>query len=160
MGDHWTHDFAITVTLNRHQKRLEPQKQFEVSAHLLSSMLSSPANRRTMALRATIVTELTVNSDIHYHVIIKCQYDKSVRSYKIYLENLFRNSKIFGFVCVKPVEHYDKWVEYIKKDVQKTFDLLGICPVVKDDYEIFPKNLNFQLHENVNQDECHPARAM
>jgi len=125
-------DYAITVTLNRSLRKYSPDEQYTKSFMPLADLLHR--------FKKTLVYELTQNGDIHYHGIISLDVkykNVHIRDMIIFIQNLFRGSKIFGYVCVKQVTDYNKWKEYILKDVQKSKDRLGIFPIFKDDYDLY-----------------------
>lgn len=139
-----TIDFALTVTLTRALRAFGPAHQLDKSSRELQVLL----NDCKIPVKYSCIYELTQNSDVHYHLILKLTYISKIRSYKIYIENLFRKSKVFGYVCVKPVTEYSKWVEYMSKDLQKTYNLLGLNPIIHDDYCLFEEDIMFGFVSN------------
>lgn len=115
-------DYAITFTLNPHMYKLLPEDQFEAGKGMLSSLFSS--------YKKTIVAEFTKSYNIHFHGII---YSKTKRE----LYDKIRKNKILGFICLKQIESYEDWIEYIVKDTSKTYkELICKYPVIFNDYSV------------------------
>jgi len=131
----YTVDYAVTLTLKTKMRDLETERQYNASSQEVIQLFT--CNN----IKATIIYELTKNDDIHYHGICKMPLQKHIRDNVIWLRNRFRRNKIIGFVCIKPVDDYHKWVEYISKDIATTKQRLGNIPILMDDYDIYPDRL-------------------
>lgn len=125
----WSYDIAVTVTLPERYKRMSAELQLE---HTKTSLLECFDN-----MEVSLVAELTQNYDIHYHGICRVPIERVKHGHVLrYVKDRLRK---FGFVCVKQVEDYPGWVEYLKKDIRTTIKEHRIYPIVKDDYDILER---------------------
>lgn len=124
----WSCDIALTVTLKGSQKRLDAEGQYTLTKDKVLNRLRN--------CHHTTIVELTTNFDVHYHSILKLDLNKANNKSALrYIKDVFRAD--FGYTCVKQVEDYDGWAEYLAKDITATSAVLS--PIVKDDYGIFDK---------------------
>lgn len=126
-------DVHLTVTLRPVMYRLSSTEQLSRSIGPLLDLL-----RDLNCIKKTIVFELTKSHNVHYHII--CNFDiHGVRNIYNKIYNKFRCSKIFGYVLTDQIKDYNSFVSYILKDVEETYNILGIYPVQIDDYELLCK---------------------
>lgn len=144
-------DYALTTTLRLQHKSTDDQ------LHL--SRLPLVQLLEYHGFKHTTVFELTKNCDVHYHSIIHMDKHELPRDIPIYVKNIFRKSKYFGFVCIKQVTGYYEWIKYIIKDIQKTFDRTGVVPIVHDDYNLFPDTTQFDLFARQFQIDMHAEQG-
>lgn len=97
-------DYAITVTLPSRTRKSTAETQFVMFEEKIKH-----AMRKTFC---TIICELTSNFDVHFHAIAKVDLNKCSHPQK-YLKDIFRAD--FGYTCVKPVEEFNGWIEYLLK---------------------------------------------
>jgi len=124
-------DYALTVTVSAFVKQQKAELQLSATAMLLVQLLQPS--------KMTIVAELTKNFDVHYHCTVAPRRASVVKVKNMckYFVDKFRGIKHFGFICVKPVQDYKGWMDYMKKDLVTTRDLIKMNPVIKDDYSEF-----------------------
>lgn len=113
-------DYALTVTLNPKLFRYDPPLQYRETHQALYQLLNTITDKFMM------IPELTPqNQNVHYHGIIKIPLEGNKPS-NYYIRNLFRQTKLYGHICIKQIDDYDKWVEYIFKDLPVTCQLLDL----------------------------------
>lgn len=135
----WSYDIALTVTLRSSHKRLDAEGQYVLTKEKLLQKLSN--------CKLTLIAELTSNYDVHYHGILRIPIDKCKNKHPLrYIKDVLRSE--FGFTCVKEVDSYAGWVEYLQKDIEETSKV--IYPILKDDYDIFDKRLYVDDIEKVS----------
>lgn len=135
-------DYAITLTGNKLLHKFDTDRQVDL-LHDEFVRLFAPLGR------VTSVVELTQNYDAHCHAIVRLRAPFP-RDICIFIKNLFRKAKYIGYTCVKVVENYDGWIQYLNKDRHKTFKQLGRNPVLVDNFDCFPKGIEQYLHAEPN----------
>lgn len=120
-------DIALTVTLRSSLKRLDAEGQYTLTKDKLLNKLRN--------CKHTTVVELTSNYDVHYHSILQIPLNKCMNKSPLrYIKDVFRSD--FGFTCVKQVENYEGWIDYLKKDITETSKVIA-GTILKDDYKVF-----------------------
>jgi len=88
-----------------------------------------------------MIAELTKSFNIHAHGYIKVRVKNAQR----FIHDLFRGNKIIGYICLKPVDDHQKWLDYIIKDIQKTTGTLYCrIPIIVDELSYIPDDILFQ----------------
>lgn len=129
--DVMSYDCAVTITLPSRFRKMKAEDQYEHTYRLLMSLLHNH--------KCTVIVELTSNFDVHYHAIVSL---RNVEGNPLkYLKDRFRLS--FGYTCIKQVEDYTGWCNYLQKDIKETAK--AIYPILKDDYNIFEKQFELDL---------------
>lgn len=125
--------YELTLTLRPRLYKESTRGQFELTHHIVRSILYSVCSSK-----ATIVAELTGENNIHYHCLIELR-DLNQRAV---LLNKFRSyDHIFGKKTCQAVQYYESYIQYLVKDHSITREVLGRCPIVVDDYEVYHKGL-------------------
>lgn len=125
--------YELTLTLRPRMYKESSRGQFELTAHLVRSTLYAVCNSK-----ATIIAELTGENNIHYHCLIEL---KDLNQRAVLLNKFRSHDHIFGKKTCTPVQYYDSYIQYLVKDHKITREVLGICPIVTDDYEIYHKGI-------------------
>lgn len=124
--------YSITQTLNsRVMGKIDSPEQYDKThEHLINILRSIGAKQISM------VCELTRNADVHYHGMftMPCASLDQVR-YKV--NNRIRKCKYFGFRQIDLVTDEPGWIDYIRKDLIHTHQLLARMPIVCDDLNAF-----------------------
>lgn len=124
--------YFFTVTLKPICFRDDAITQYNKYAPMLDNLLIQSG------LDVTFVAELTKSHNIHFHGIIR--YDLRLVPRPVdKFHNTFRKHKHFGFVNISQIEDYQKVVDYMSKDLDKTANEIGLIlrPIYKDDFGIF-----------------------
>lgn len=128
-----TQDYAFTITLKPPLYRFNLREQIEKTKDKLLKMTNYVA-------KLTLVAEVTKNLNVHYHGIVafekEDQYHGCSEQYCAAFKDVFRKSKDFGFICIKPIDNFPKWVAYILKDRKRTFALTRTHPLLCDGHEL------------------------
>lgn len=101
---------AITLTLKSKVLILKNVNQYKRSVVEINNIL---VNHKDDFRFEYLVPELTKNNCIHYHGVVKVI--NTIKFPKTYVLEAFRRSPIIGFICIKPIEDYHKWLEYCQK---------------------------------------------
>jgi len=118
-------NYSFTVTLLPRLYVDDCEKQFDDTNFHLTLQLHSISNY------FTLIAELTKSGyNVHYHGIIELPSPRK-------FHNLFRKSKMFGFVKIREIFDMTKWVEYMHKDLANTNKELNRRPILHDDYKVF-----------------------
>lgn len=131
--------YFLTLTLTRHFSQSNMiAEQFDISTTLFNDFQFND-------MKATCVAELTEAGVIHMHALVDFELPKKgniIRDFQDMLR-LKSYSKIFGFMKMDPANDYNKIVDYLSKDLKKTYDDLKRKrhPVIKDDFNIFNKTI-------------------
>lgn len=123
--------YSLTVTLKPLQYKEFAEKQYDNTCMYLINKLTM------LNCQYTLVAEMTKACNIHYHGTIeflKCHKNQHHRKYLI---DHFRNDKMIGYVCMKQITDEPGWIEYIKKDIVGTTEVLNRRPILKDDFDYF-----------------------
>lgn len=132
-------DYALTITLHPRLYKMLPDEQLAQSIPEIKKLLSN--------YRYSLVYEFTKSFNIHFHAIVStCRTYSSV---SLHLHNQFRRSKYCGNIYVRQIEDWDKWVNYLKKDLSSTRKLNNLYPVIQDDYSCLPG-----IYELIQQEQC------
>lgn len=122
-------DYALTVTLNPKVFRSVPPMQYRETYSALEMILHDNG------YKYVIIPELTPkNQNVHYHIILKTyilpEYKKKGLMYHI--RNLFRNTKLFGYIDLKQCDDTQGWIKYMLKELPETIKILDLCPEYGD----------------------------
>jgi len=114
---------AVTLTLNNLVKRgrkkdlktqlLEQHKRFQQYIALMTYNYLKEFD---------MYYEFTLNGNLHVHGICIVRDEYSIKEVQT-LMNLY--AKSLGFADIKPVVHYEAWVQYIKKDIENTSKIMN-----------------------------------
>lgn len=110
-----------------------PPAQFdETKHHVLEAIQRAFSNTKI-----TMIAELHKSTDVHYHGILSCDLPISRQTIPYKFMNIWRNSKLIGTrnEC-EQINDYDKVASYITQDIPETSKLLGVNPVVIDQYRL------------------------
>lgn len=136
-------DYHMTVTLKPRLYKYTVQEQIDLTAEKLRIVLIDTLN--------TCVIECTKSYNIHYHIIFKVPLHLTNNPRKFIIDRLRNFHNFFGYIKIDQVIHYDKYIDYIRKDINETRKHIFGCVVLKDDYHIqkdddnpwcFPRNIN------------------
>lgn len=134
-NDEFSCDYALTVTLKPKQLfKMDANKQLACTKDLLVNRLEEIG-----IYCKSIVVELTKAYNIHYHGVF-CVKKNVIKNLHIvemgkYVCDKFRNNPLFGFIDVKQCTDVKKWIEYMMKDIKRTYKLMHVYPLVDDNPE-------------------------
>lgn len=131
--------YSFTVTLQNKMYVYKPEEQYDFTYLELIKRL------KALGATFTIIAELTLNGNLHYHGIIT--FHQRSKSHSLDFKNVFRTSKIFGYSNIKQIEDYEGWVEYIIKELHNTKDILCRPPIVYDDNKIVMSSLDGYIQD-------------
>lgn len=130
----YSNEYAVTITLKPSMYHMTAVMQRNAIQGIINSITD---------IRISVICELTKSFNIHLHGTIKVPMGgKKSPEHKI--NDIFRNIKDIGFVCVKPIDDYPHWQAYCLKQYKLTKMELNEHPVIRDDNELFPA---FMLHK-------------
>lgn len=121
-------ELAITITLRPAVFRHSIKKQYDL---LHNAVLDCP-------FFVSLVAELTNSGNLHAHGIVSEFRDTTYGSFKQYVIEHFRSSKVIGFICLKEMDNRAKWFNYCLKNYKETKKDLYFANVV-----IINENVNF-----------------
>lgn len=127
--------YSATITLKPRMYQYKAEQQYDMTYPELIKHLS--CNNYS---NATIISELTKNYNVHYHITITFQnpYTKDFKiNFQKQFVDSFRKSQVFGFVNIKQIDSELGWIEYISKDLKTFIDSTGRRPIIKDDFNYF-----------------------
>jgi len=136
-----THTYALTVTLQPKIFKKTIREQYDL-AKLEIGVVS-----RTMHISA--ITELTQSGNLHFHGIVSQKYQQKRGTFKQTVHDVFRNSKVFGFVCVRPLTDPNIWKDYCTKHIEETKKELDDRPIIfVDDLKLFDRTIyDYEQHD-------------
>lgn len=73
--------------------------------------------------------------DVHYHGVINFKMDK--HHCEVRFRNAFRNHPLFGFVNLKVITDEPGWIDYLRKDLSKTAQIIFGRPILIDEFNCF-----------------------
>lgn len=126
-------NYALTVTLRPLMYKHEPEHQYDVTYDYVRRKLLS------LTEHFTLICEMTKSYNVHYHAVLSLPLNDTSDCQKK-IHKLFRNDPNVGFIYVKQVTDFDKWIEYIRKDIVKTCSVLNRRPIIHDWYDQFDLN--------------------
>lgn len=135
----WSFQYAITLTLKPTQYKKTPEEQYR----LLEDALFEINHKCKSWLKMDILCELTKNYNIHAHGI----FIFNLGNHKLkHVHNLFRDSKIFGFIYIKPIDNYNVWYDYITKSRLHFLQQMDKCvPIILNELgTLDPLYVNFE----------------
>lgn len=117
--------YEFTVTLKPTMYVHTPRKQWDMTQGILFDIFQG--------YKVSCVAELTGEHNVHYHAIIDLDgildKDKLLNKFRKY-------SKIFGRKTCTQVMFEDSYKKYMRKDIEQTFKVLGVIPIVRDHFGI------------------------
>lgn len=129
----WKYSFTVTLKPNLYKDTANIQ--YDLTVKRLRHIIAS------LDCTATIVAELTSGWNIHYHGILQFEMipdiDYNQRSLMKVFTDYFRNHRHFGFVNIKPITDEQGWIDYMSKDLDDFYNILGRGPIIKDDYRYY-----------------------
>jgi len=128
--DQFSVDYALTITLLPKIYKYEPEQQYDLTYDHILRKLKSLTNY------FTLVAEVTKSINLHMHCIIKFPLIKG-KLWDKEIKKLFRQDPFVGFTCMKQVEDFNGWVEYVRKDLDKSLQYLNRRPIIYDTYDVF-----------------------
>jgi len=136
----WSQDYAITITLKPFLYKESLESQYDKLWEEVDKMYKFSA-----CWQQTIVVEVTKSFNIHAHGFIKVRNSRNALR-TIY--DFFRKNASIGFVYVKPVECHNTWLEYVLKDIKKTYDTL-YCrrPIMIDQFDYITEIIYYELFD-------------
>lgn len=102
---------------------------------------------RLISNKVTIVVELTKALNVHYHGLI------NLNCSRIKFVNLFRKSKEFGFVNISELKDLNKVATYMEKDFLQTKKELGVPPIIMNQHNLYPKDVQLEYGRTFNYTE-------
>jgi len=127
-----TIQYAFTLTLNPRLFSKTPEEQFDATRSAIDSLTFSGA-------RVTAIFELTNSFNVHYHGLVDFEYVKD-RNYIKLLHDYFRKLPLLGSQrCIKVVDDYQGWVDYMFKELGRTSADTMRFPIVRDDLQAVPE---------------------
>lgn len=124
--------YAFTITLQSKMFKYTPQEQYDHTYLELCKRL------KALGTTLTVIAELTLNANIHYHGVI--QFHVKSKSHLVDFKNCFRTSKIFGYSVLKQIEDEAGWSEYVLKNVRETTMTINRPAIIVDEMEIEKTN--------------------
>lgn len=126
-------DYSLTITLRPKCYTQEPEKQYDNTYEYVSRKI------RSLTQTYTLIAEVTKAYNVHYHSILRI----SPNQYKDNLKQIyacFRNDNLIGYIKCDQTINYNKWVEYLQKDIIHTMNALNRRPIIYDQYDIFDES--------------------
>jgi len=120
--------YEVTITLKPYLYHLDQDGQYKKTANDVRDMFSP------QRYRVSAICELTKDFNIHYHLLVS-EVEKS-KNPPLGISNILRKYKWMGRRSVDQVCYVQSYVEYLKKDLKKTGDIIKGCPRIRDDYDI------------------------
>lgn len=117
--------YEFTITLRPRLYKYSPSLQYRMTKSLLAGIM--------LHYQASCVAELTGENNIHYHCMIELKDHKHRDSL---LDKFRQYNDTFGRKSCTQLMNEPKWREYMIKDYQTTFDIIGDTPVVQDTFEV------------------------
>lgn len=126
--------YCITITFKPLLVRpLESSDQYDyVTSYFHRKFRNYPD-----VVAVSMVTELTIGSDIHMHGFVRSKPGLGCRLFAHKLNNSKREDPIIGFIDVKEMKDQPGWVAYCTKEVEVTKQLLGRPPIFIDELLYF-----------------------
>lgn len=117
--------FFVTITLLPKMYKQDAEHQYDATVDPIQKILSL-----FFCEDYSLVAELTRNSNIHYHAIGRRK--ECFDSLRKKLNDKFRNDPLFGFINIKLVENEPQVLDYMKKSLKETADLIKRPSVIHD----------------------------
>lgn len=130
-GTQRTYQVAVTLTLKPKLFTESVDEQYQ-RAKLELNVLKNVYN-----LRLTLVVEFTKSYNVHLHGFcdLPMKIGRKNPCHRLY--DIFRDSKVFGFACIKECTEDNIWLEYISKNLTYTTSELSHSPIMFDDFDRF-----------------------
>lgn len=128
----------MAISLKPMMYQHKPPKQFEMTQFLIWEIFDG--------FEASIITELTQEHNVHYHVMVELRDI----AHKDRLLNRFRKfTKIFGKKSCVQVMFEESYKNYMKKCPKVTEGIIGHNPIVRDHFG-FLGNLSIPFFDDTN----------
>lgn len=131
--------YSATITLKPRMYQYKAEQQYDMTYPDLIKHLSCNGYSKM-----TVISELTKNYNIHYHLTITFPFDgtlyKGFPNWQKKFVDSFRKSPVFGFVNIKQIEDELGWISYIGKSFKDFTDSTGRRPIIKDDFDYFTED--------------------
>jgi len=118
--------YALTLTLSQKYYELEPEQQLIKMSQIIDEFRD---------YQKSIVVELTKQQNVHSHGTIEIEGPKDLKQFW----NIIRKCKLLPkgsyAVCLKTIENETGWIEYLKKDLETTKQILNASPWLTDDFQ-------------------------
>lgn len=139
--------YAFTLTLPSRLYHKTAEEQAEDTIDIIKGCRLGQA-------RALTVMELTSSFNLHYHGVIDFHYEPElVHSYaKLFSDWIRKQPKLGKMFKIKPCDDLKGWLNYIFKDLRHTHHLVGLDPVVRDDFGLTPEWWIQECNSNLSSD--------
>lgn len=132
-----TFKYAFTLTLKPSMYKYTSEEQYD------RTYLLAYKHVKSRCVYVTMIAEHTKAYNIHYHGIITFVMSKSCPKKKFV--DSFRNHPFIGFVNIKQMENDQGWLDYIKKDLKATREMINRPPIIADDFTVLTDPLMMDL---------------
>lgn len=156
-GSVWSSIHAITITLNPKMFCMEPVMQRNALQGLLNSICENNED-----IRISLIAELTKAQNIHGHGLVQVRIPQGNKQTVPFLcAKVFRPLKDIGYICVKQIEDYDGWLEYITKEISITRHNLEESPILLDYINAFGWDVKYTglLKQDSEDDDINDLQA-
>lgn len=144
----YSSEFALTITLH--------PKMYHMAMIMQRNALQGILNSLQEYCKMSMIVEITTSYNIHAHGVIQVplNHNKSVQHI---VHDIFRCIKDIGFICVKPIDDSEGWLDYCLKDYHITNTELIENPVIIDNCGFFSplsiaqKLINLKKDPNLNE---------
>lgn len=133
-----TFRYAFTLTLKPVMYKYTSEEQYD------KTYLLAFKHVRSRCVDLTMVAEHTKAFNIHYHGMLKFPWQAGCDPRKKFVDS-FRNHPFIGFVNIKQIEDEPGWIDYIKKDLKQTRDMLNRPPIIADDFTVLQDPLTLDI---------------
>jgi len=103
-----------------------------------------------MTSHYSLVAETTRNYNLHFHSILKFPFIKG-KNYLKYINDEFRNDKMFGYICVKQVDNESGWMDYLRKGLTDFKCSVGRPPILYDGFH--PRVMKYESLDGMIQND-------
>jgi hypothetical protein len=132
--------YCITLTLRPVFYKKSLEEQYDMLYEELRNII-----KKENDIRVTMIVECTKSYNIHAHGLIQLDDLKPNRVTKRKIHDLFRSSKIIGFIYLKIMEDLLSWMIYICKDINETRLILRCrFPILFDHLDQIPLSIYFK----------------
>lgn len=117
--------YEVTLTLRPRLYKLSPEEQHLLVSGILDQLL--------VPYECSMICELTKENNVHYHGLVEL---RDLVHRNRFLNHFRKFNTIFGKKTCEQVMYYQSYVDYMKKDIKNTEQIIHY-PIVKDHYGIF-----------------------
>jgi len=135
-----TQQYAFTITISGTQRKYTAEQQYDNLLEHVKERLSRIAHQYTL------IAELTVNCDIHYHGVITFPMGMCYNYLKYFRDHFRCRCKtkyvckcLTGFVDIKVMTDYEGWKGYISEDFSETIKSINRPVIIMDGCDLFPE---------------------